>query len=147
MFVNNILFSNYCRQAAGCKNIFPNNVSFCAKRRTAMEEIKSTILIIYDDHADIDLLKRIFEKDYHTVEAQTAAQIMDMMQSHPEIALVVLKYSNLKAVAAERKTRSRETSFSAQYLLLWLPTTTMLRADRRADSGAEDVICTPFNSR
>ncbi|NCC67405.1 MAG: EAL domain-containing protein [Clostridia bacterium] len=113
-----------------------------------MEEIKNTILIIYDDDTDIALLKHIFQKDYHTVEAQTAEQIMETMRSHPEIALVVLKYSKLQAVVAGKKGEEQRKKFFGSTPIIVVADNGDVDGQIVAlDNGAEDVICTPFNSR
>ena len=113
-----------------------------------MEESRKKVLLIYDDEAVIEPLKRIFLNEYCTLEARSARYAKQMLDDNPELALVIISYEGWDTLTDENWAAFREVGGMGGVPVIVVADNDDIDAQIKAlDCGAEDVISKPFNTR
>lgn len=77
-----------------------------------MSESKRTVLYVDDEPNNLLLFKAAFRKNYAVITAQSAKVGLDLLESSPDIALVIsdMKMPDMSGVAFVEEARSRNHS-------------------------------------
>lgn len=50
---------------------------------------KPKLLVVDDEHENLDLLYRIFRRDYQVLRAESGTVALDVLQENPDVAIVI----------------------------------------------------------
>ncbi len=119
------------------------------KKVMLMAEEKKTILIADDAEINRDILRVIFEEQFHILEAEDGEQAIEFLDaSHEEIVLLFLDLMMPKKTGLQVMEHMKEKGYIKTIPVIMITGEATAETDVKAyEYGASDIIYKPFNEK